>query len=92
MANRATEYSRESAADGQRGAADAVADRLKDMSEKAQDVASGVAEQARQYTEKAQDAAQQFKPFVQKSLKERPMATLAGAAVIGFILGALWRR
>ena len=30
--------------------------------------------------------------FVEKSLKEQPMATLAGAAVIGFVLGALWKK
>jgi ElaB/YqjD/DUF883 family membrane-anchored ribosome-binding protein len=51
-----------------------------------------VAEQARQYGEKAQDAARQFKPFVERSLKDQPMATLAGAAIVGFVLGALWKR
>jgi ElaB/YqjD/DUF883 family membrane-anchored ribosome-binding protein len=49
-------------------------------------------EHAREYADKAQDAAKEFKPFVEKSLKDQPMATLAGAAVIGFILGALWKR
>jgi ElaB/YqjD/DUF883 family membrane-anchored ribosome-binding protein len=46
----------------------------------------------RQYGEKAQQAAQEFKPFVEKSLKEQPMGTLAAAAAIGFVLGALWKK
>jgi ElaB/YqjD/DUF883 family membrane-anchored ribosome-binding protein len=29
---------------------------------------------------------------VEKSLKDQPMATLAVAAVIGFALGALWKK
>jgi ElaB/YqjD/DUF883 family membrane-anchored ribosome-binding protein len=72
--------------------ADTTTDRLKDASGRAQEMASDVAEQARQYGEKAQDAARQFKPFVDKSLREQPMTTLASAAVIGFLLGALWKR
>ena len=51
-----------------------------------------VTEQAREYGEKAQAAAKEFKPFVEKSMKEQPMTTLAGAAVIGFVLGALWKK
>ena len=51
-----------------------------------------MAEQAREYGEKAQAAVKEFKPFVEKSLKEQPMTTLAGAAVIGFVLGALWKK
>ena len=54
-----------------------------------QDTASKLAEQARQYAGKAQQAAQELKPFVERSLKDQPMATLAGAAVVGFLLGAL---
>lgn len=90
MTNQATDYANENAADRMRSPVDG--DRIKDASEKVQDMASDVAEQARQYGEKAQDAARQFKPFVEKSLKDRPMATLAGAAIVGFVLGALWKR
>jgi hypothetical protein len=49
----------------------------------AQEVAGKVTEQ---------DAVKEFKPFVEKSLKDQPMATLAGAAIIGFVLGALWKK
>ena len=72
--------------------ADTTADRLENLANKAQDAAERVAEQARDYGEKAQEAARNFKPFVEKSMKEKPMGTLAVAAVIGFALGALWKK
>jgi hypothetical protein len=43
-------------------------------------------------TEKAQEAVKNFKPYVDKSMKDQPMATLGIAAVIGFVLGALWKK
>ena len=49
-------------------------------------------DQAREYTEQAQEAAKHFKPFVEKSMKEQPLATLAVAALIGAALGALWKK
>jgi ElaB/YqjD/DUF883 family membrane-anchored ribosome-binding protein len=72
--------------------ADTATDKVKDVAESAQDMAGKVADQARVYGEQAQDAVKQVKPFVEKSLKEQPMATLAGAAVLGFVLGALWKK
>jgi hypothetical protein len=51
-----------------------------------------VADQARQYGEKAQEAARNFKPYAEKSMRERPMEILAAASVIGFVLGALWKK
>lgn len=75
-----------------RDVADTATDKLKDAGESAQEMAGKVAEQAREYGEKAQDAARQVKPFVEKSLKEQPMTTLAAVAVIGFVLGALWKK
>lgn len=72
--------------------ADAATDKLKEAGASAQEMAKKVAAQAREYGEKAQDAAREFKPFAEKALKEQPMTTLAGAAVIGFVLGALWKK
>ena len=72
--------------------ADTATDKVKDMAESAQDMAGKVADQARVYGEQAQDAVKQVKPFVEKSLKEQPMATLAAVAVLGFVLGALWKK
>jgi ElaB/YqjD/DUF883 family membrane-anchored ribosome-binding protein len=71
---------------------DAAVDQLKDAAQNAQELAGKAAEQVRAYGEKAQDAAKSFKPFVEKSVKEQPMATLAAASVIGFVLGALWKK
>lgn len=68
------------------------AERLREMADTATDQLKGVAGRAREYGEKAQDAARQVKPFVEKSLKEQPMTTLAAAAAIGFVLGALWKK
>jgi ElaB/YqjD/DUF883 family membrane-anchored ribosome-binding protein len=66
--------------------------RMKDAATEAQDYAGKVTEQAREYGEKAQEAARNFKPFLEKSMKEQPIATLAVASVIGFVLGALWKK
>jgi ElaB/YqjD/DUF883 family membrane-anchored ribosome-binding protein len=84
--------SADTAKDRLRDMADATADKVKDVAGDAQEMAGKVADQARQYGEQAQDAVKQVRPFVEKSLKEQPMATLAGIAVLGFVLGALWKK
>lgn len=56
-------------------------DRMKDAAADAQEIGSKVSDQVRN-----------FKPYVEKSMKERPVATLAVASVIGFVLGALWKK
>jgi ElaB/YqjD/DUF883 family membrane-anchored ribosome-binding protein len=77
-------------------------DRISDLKEKATDqfgkaaqqaeqVANRVAEQGREAGERMQEVAGNFKAAVDKSIKEQPMATLAMAAVVGFVLGALWK-
>jgi ElaB/YqjD/DUF883 family membrane-anchored ribosome-binding protein len=67
-------------------------DKFKEVRDNAQEIAGQMVEQAREYGEKARAATKEFKPFVEKSLKEQPMTTLAGAALIGFVLGALWKK
>ena len=57
----------------------------------AEGVADRVAEQGRQASQGIQDVAGNITGAVDKSLKERPMATLAMAAALGFVLGALWK-
>ena len=74
------------------GIAEAVSDRFKDATEGMQERVGQVAEQALQYAEMAQDAIKQFKPFVQRSLKEKPMTTLASFVLVGFVLGAMWKK
>jgi ElaB/YqjD/DUF883 family membrane-anchored ribosome-binding protein len=72
--------------------ADTTTNKLKHAGERAQEIAGKLAEQAHQYGEKAQETGKEFKPFVEKSLREQPMTTLAAAALIGFVLGALWKK
>ena len=80
------------AKDRLRDMADKATDQLKNATDSAQEMAGRVTEQAREYGEKAQEAIKEFKPFVEKSLKDQPMATLASVAVLGFVLGALWKK
>ena len=75
-----------------REVADTATDQLKGAADRAQELAGDVSRHAREYGEKAQDAARQVRPLVEKSLKDQPMATLAAAAAIGFVLGALWKK
>ena len=89
------DYSKGSADAGEhrlREIADIATDKVKNATESAEEIAGKIAEQAREYGEKAQEAVKNFKPYVDKSMKEQPMATLGVAAVIGFVLGALWKK
>lgn len=71
---------------------DVATDKVKNAAETAEEFAGKVAEQAVEYGKKAQQAVENFKPYVERSMKEQPMATLGIAAVIGFALGALWKK
>ena len=89
------DYSKGSAEAGKdrlREMADVAADKFKHVTESAEEMAGKVAEQAREYGEKAQEALKNIKPYVDKSMKEQPVATLGIAALIGFVLGALWKK
>jgi ElaB/YqjD/DUF883 family membrane-anchored ribosome-binding protein len=78
--------------DSLRGIADRTTDKFKDVTDNAEAIASKLAVQAREYGEKAQEAVKHFKPYVEKSMKDQPMATLAVASAIGFVLGAFWKK
>ena len=86
------DYSKQTQQSATDRAREIAGERVKDIATDAQEMAGKAAEQLREYGEKAQEAAQNFKPFVEKSMKEQPMATLAAASVIGFVLGALWKK
>jgi ElaB/YqjD/DUF883 family membrane-anchored ribosome-binding protein len=72
--------------------ADTTTEQLKRVADNADEIAAKAAEQVRIHGEKAQDVAKNFKPYVEKSMKDQPIATLAVAAAIGFALGALWKK
>ena len=78
--------------DRSQAAAEAAKERVKDAAARTQDYAEKISEQLSESGEKAQDAVRNFQPFVRSSMKERPMATLAVASLIGFALGALWKK
>jgi len=54
-------------------------------------VARNAAAQARDAGERVQAVAGNVKTAVDKSVRDQPMATLAVAAAMGFVLGALWK-
>ena len=77
-------------------------DQMSDLKDKATDqfgkavdqaerVASRVSEQGREAGERMQEVAGNFKGALDKSIKDQPMATLASAAIVGFVLGAMWK-
>ena len=71
--------------------ADKASDQFKSMADQAEHMANRVGDQGREAAERVQEVAGNFKGAVDKSLKDQPMATLAGAAAVGFVLGALWK-
>jgi ElaB/YqjD/DUF883 family membrane-anchored ribosome-binding protein len=71
--------------------ADKASGQLRSMADQAEGVVNRVGEQGRETAERMQEVAGNFKGAVDKSVKDQPMATLALAAVVGFVLGALWK-
>jgi ElaB/YqjD/DUF883 family membrane-anchored ribosome-binding protein len=71
--------------------ADRATDQFGRMADQVEGVASRVADQGRQVGEQVSQVADRFKGAVDKSVKDQPMTTLALAAVVGFVLGALWK-
>jgi ElaB/YqjD/DUF883 family membrane-anchored ribosome-binding protein len=71
--------------------ADKATDQFRNMADQAETVANRMTEQGREVGERVQEVAGNFKGAVDRSVKDQPMATLAMAAVMGFVLGALWK-
>ena len=71
--------------------ADKATDKVRDVADQAGHIASRVAEQGREVGDQVQEVAGNLKGAVDKSVKDQPMATLAIAAVLGFVLGAIWK-
>ena len=71
--------------------ADKASDQFKSMADQAEHMANRVGDQGREAAERVQEVAGNFKGAVDRSVKDQPMATLAVAAVLGFVLGALWK-
>ena len=71
--------------------ADKATDQFKNVADQAENVANRMVEQGHEVGERVQEVAGNFKGAVDRSVKDQPMATLAIAAVMGFVLGALWK-
>ena len=59
--------------------------------DKVEDYATTAADKVRDVSDRAGEVASNLKGAVDQSVKDQPMATLAVAAVLGFVLGALWK-
>jgi ElaB/YqjD/DUF883 family membrane-anchored ribosome-binding protein len=68
-----------------------ASDQLSRAAERAENATNRVAAQGRDVGDRMQEVVGNFKTAVDKSLRDQPMATLATAAVVGFVLGALWK-
>jgi ElaB/YqjD/DUF883 family membrane-anchored ribosome-binding protein len=66
-------------------------DQLKKVADRFEGLAIGTAQQVREVGDRTGEVAGNFKTAVDKSVKDQPMATLAMAAALGFVLGALWK-
>lgn len=71
--------------------AGAATEKLRDVADKAEKMVSDAAQHGREAGENVQNVADNFKGAVEKSLKDQPMTTLAAAALVGFLVGALWK-
>jgi ElaB/YqjD/DUF883 family membrane-anchored ribosome-binding protein len=59
--------------------------------DEAERIGGRIVDQGREVGERMQEVAGNFKGALDKSVKDQPMATLASAAIVGFVLGALWK-
>jgi ElaB/YqjD/DUF883 family membrane-anchored ribosome-binding protein len=87
-----TQGLRERATERVENMAERAQDQLKGVADRASGAAARVAEQGREAGARMQDVAGNFKGAVDKSVRDQPMATLALAAIAGFVLGAMWKR
>jgi ElaB/YqjD/DUF883 family membrane-anchored ribosome-binding protein len=55
-------------------------------------VVSGALDRGREAAHAMRDVSDNFVDAIDESLKNRPYATLALAAAVGFLFGAAWRR
>ena len=67
-----------------------AAGQIKKVADRVEGLASG-ADQVREVGDRAGEVAGNVKGAIDKSVKDQPMATLAIAAVVGFVLGAIWK-
>lgn len=82
---------KEKATEGFERLSDTAADRFGKAADTVESAASRVAAQGQEAGHQLQEAAGNVKSAVTKSVQNQPMVTLALAAAVGFVLGALWK-
>jgi ElaB/YqjD/DUF883 family membrane-anchored ribosome-binding protein len=70
---------------------DKATDQFKKAADRTEGMVTGAADQMREVSDRAGEVVGNFKTAVDKSIKDQPMATLALAAAVGFVLGAIWK-
>jgi ElaB/YqjD/DUF883 family membrane-anchored ribosome-binding protein len=70
---------------------DKATEQFKKVADRVENVAGAASGQMREVGDAAGEVAGNIKGAVDKSVKDQPMATLAVAAAVGFVLGALWK-
>ncbi|MDO9381281.1 MAG: hypothetical protein Q7T86_00300 [Hyphomicrobiaceae bacterium] len=85
--NRGADYSRNTAED----LASKASDQIERVVSGVEQTARNLADQGRQAGEQVGVVADNFKSAVDKSVKDQPLTTLAVAAAVGFVIGALWK-
>jgi ElaB/YqjD/DUF883 family membrane-anchored ribosome-binding protein len=94
------ENSNQSYAGNAAAAAEDTATRMKnkasDMASRAQETLEDAADEVQARAKEAGDTVRRYAneaaDRLDESLQTRPMTTLIGAVVVGFVLGALWKR
>ena len=66
-------------------------EQFKKVADRVENVAGAASGQMREVSDAAGEVAGNIKGAVDKSVKDQPMATLAMAAILGFVLGAIWK-
>jgi ElaB/YqjD/DUF883 family membrane-anchored ribosome-binding protein len=70
---------------------DKGAQQFKKVADRVEGLAAGAAGQVREVSDRTGEVAGNFKGALDKSVRDQPIATLALAAAVGFVLGALWK-
>lgn len=77
--------------DQDKGLVDKATDTVRSAADQATEFAGRAMEQGREAAAMAKKAPGAMREAVDSSLKQQPMATLAIAGALGFLLGALWK-
>lgn len=77
--------------DEDKGLVDKASDTVRSAADQASELAERAMEQGREVKAMAQEAPGAMRDLVDTSLKKQPLATLAVAGALGFLLGALWK-